>query len=218
MFRSKRQQEIVQSTEAKLAKMFEEFNAENHPEDDGRLVCETRCTMARIRSFSDFMFFLVMLAAVWCSEWLLTAIFAAIFLVLATAPHNMRIQYFNKRADKLEDSFGKLISADFTAEDRLVLTISSLPDEDGGDSESSAGASVALSDRNAEVVEIPYKSIGQAFECSHSFYLFPEPVDGKRLDAIICDKTLFICGTPMQLRDRLMRACGKRFKIRIKKA
>lgn len=236
MFRSKRQQEIVQSTEAKLAKMFEEFNAENHPEDDGRLVCETRCTMARIRSFSDFMylmkvrplqtacyygaavFFLVMLAAVWCSEWLLTAIFAAIFLVLATAPHNMRIQYFNKRADKLEESFGKLISADFTAEDRLVLTISSLPDEDGGDSESSAGASVALSDRNAEVVEIPYKSIGQAFECSHSFYLFPEPVDGKRLDAIICDKTLFICGTPMQLRDRLMRACGKRFKIRIKKA
>ena len=249
MFRSKRQQEIVQSTEAKLAKMFEEFNAENHPEDDGCLVCETRCTMARIRSFSDFMylmkvrplqtacyygaavFFLVMLAAVWCSEWLLTAIFAAIFLVLATAPHNMRIQYFNKRADKLEDSFGKLISADFTAEDRLVLTISSLPDEDGGDSESSAGAStlwlrhwwpagasVALSDRNAEVVEIPYKSIGQAFECSHSFYLFPEPVDGKRLDAIICDKTLFICGTPMQLRDRLMRACGKRFKIRIKKA
>ena len=105
-----------------------------------------------------------------------------------------------------------------SAEDRLVLTISSLPDEDGGDSESSAGASVALSDRNAEVVEIPYKSIGQAFECSHSFYLFPEPVDGKRLDAIICDKTLFICGTPMQLRDRLMRACGKRFKIRIKKA
>ena len=116
------------------------------------------------------------------------------------------------------DSFGKLISADFTAEDRIVLTISSLPDEDGEDAESSAGASAARSDRNAEVVEIPYKSIGQAFECSHSFYLFPEPVDGKKLDAIICDKTLFICGTPMQLRDRLMRVCGKRFKIRIKKA
>ena len=58
MFRSKRQQEIVQSSEAKLAKMFEEMNSENHPEDDGRLVCETRCTMARIRSFSDFMYLL----------------------------------------------------------------------------------------------------------------------------------------------------------------
>lgn len=236
MFRSKRQQEIVQSAEAKLAKMFEEINAENHPEDDGRLVCETRCTMARIRSFSDFMyllkvrplqtacyygaavFFLVMLAAAWCSEWLLMAIFAVIFLVLATAPHNMRIQYFNKRADKLEDSFGKLISADFTDSEKIVLTISSRPEEESSGEESSAGASAALGDKDAERLEIPYKSIAQAFECSHSFYLFPEPVDGRKLDAVICDKTLFICGTPMKLRDRLMRECGKRFKIKIKKA
>lgn len=236
MFRSKRQQEIVQSTEAKLAKMFEEINAENHPEDDGRLVCETRCTMARIRSFSDFMylmkvrplqtvcyygaavFFLLTLAAAWCSEWVLTGLFGVIFLVLATAPHNMRIQYFNKRADKLEESFGKLISADFTDEEKLVLTISSLPEEDRGDEESSAGASAALHDKDAEVLEIPYKSISQAFECSHSFYLFPEPVDGRKLNAVICDKTLFICGTPMQLRDRLMRTLGKRFRLKIKKA
>ncbi|MDY4588270.1 MAG: hypothetical protein SPD47_07460 [Oscillospiraceae bacterium] len=236
MFRSKRQQEIVQSSEAKLAKMFEEMNSENHPEDDGRLVCETRCTMARIRSFSDFMyllkvrplqtacyygaavFFLLTLAAAWCSEWLLTAIFAAVFLLLATAPHNMRIMYFNKRADKLEDSFGKLISADFTDDEKLVLTISSLPEEEKDVEESSAGASAALHDDNAEVLEIPYKSIAQAYECSHSFYLFPEPVNGKKLDAVICDKTLFICGTPMQLRDRLLRACGKRFRMKIKKA
>ncbi len=227
----------MQSTETKLAKMFEEMNAENHPEDDGRLVCETRCTMARIRSFSDFMylmkvrplqtacyygaavFFLVALAAAWCSEWLLLAIFAVIFIVLATAPHNMRIQYFNKRADKLEDSFGKLISADFTAEDKLVLTISSLPDDEREeDEESSAAHSAALHDETAEVLEIPYKNISLAYECSHSFYLFPEPVNGRKLDAVICDKTLFICGTPMKVRDRLIRACGKRFRIKIKKA
>lgn len=237
MFRSKRQQEIVQSAESKLAKMFEEMNAEIHPDDNGRLVCETRCTMARIRSFSDFMylmrvkplqtvcyygaavFFLLTLAALWCREWVLAVIFAAIFFVLASLPHNMRIQYFNKRADKLEESFGKLISADFTDEEKLTLTISSAPDEESGDDEeSSAGASAALHDAEAETIEIPYKSITQAFECSHSFYLFPEPVNGKRLDAVICDKTLFICGTPMQLRDRLIRSCGKRFKIKTKKA
>lgn len=235
MFRSKRQQEIVQSTEAKLTRMFEEFNAENHPEDDGRLVCETRCTMARIRSFSDFMylmkvrplqtacyygaavFFLLTLAGAWCREWLLMAVFAAIFVVLASAPHNMRIRYFNKRADKLEDSFGKLISADFTDEEKAVLTISSLPDEERGDEESSADGSAALRDDSAEVIEIPYKKLALAYECSHSFYLFPEEVDGRKLDAIICDKTRFICGTPMQLRDRLMRACGKRFKLKVKK-
>lgn len=50
MFRSKRQQEILESTESKLAKMFEEMNTEKRP-DNGRTVCETECTMARIRSF-----------------------------------------------------------------------------------------------------------------------------------------------------------------------
>ena len=55
MFRSKRQQEILESTESKLAKMFEEMNTEKRP-DNGRTVCETECTMARIRSFSDFMY------------------------------------------------------------------------------------------------------------------------------------------------------------------
>lgn len=240
MFKSKRQQEILESTEKKLARMFEEFNAEKNPGDSGRLVCETRCTMARIRSFSDFMylmkvrplqtacyygaavFFLLTLAAVWCSEWLLTAIFAVIFLILATAPHNMRIQYFNKRADKLEESFGKLISADFSGDESLILTVSSLPDEETGDAsgeqEARAGSSAALHDSSAEISEIPYSQIAAAFECSHSFYIFPERTDGKKPDAIICDKTQFICGTPMQLRDRLIRACGRRFKIKTKKA
>ena len=241
MFRSKRQQEILESTESKLAKMFEEMNSEKHP-DNGRLVCETECTMARIRSFSDFMYlmkvrplqtacyyaaavlFLLMLAAFWCTEWLLGVIFAVLFIVCATLPHNMRIQYFNKRADKLENSFGKAISVDFSRDDRLVLTISS-PDEaemDGASvperEEISARVSEALRDKNARVVEIPYKNIYRAYECSHSFYLFPVMDEGEKLDAIICDKTQFICGTPMQARDRLARGCGKRFKIKVKKA
>ena len=34
MFRSKRQQEILESTESKLAKMFEEMNTEKRPEPE----------------------------------------------------------------------------------------------------------------------------------------------------------------------------------------
>lgn len=242
MFRSKRQQEILESTEAKLAKMFEEMNTEKRP-DNGRVVCETECTMARIRSFSDFMYlmkvrplqtacyyaaavlFLLMLAAFWCTEWLLGAVFAVIFIVCATLPHNMRIQYFNKRADKLENSFGKVIGVDLSAEDKLVLTISSPDSADRAGTavpereEASARVSEALHDKNARVVEIPYKDIYKAYECSHSFYIFPM-IENKedRLDAVICDKTQFICGTPMQARDRLARGCGKRFRIKVKKA
>lgn len=72
--------------------------------------------------------FLLMLAAFWCTEWLLGAVFAVLFLVCATLPHNMRIQYFNKRADKLENSFGKVVSVDLSEEDNLTLTISA-PDQ-----------------------------------------------------------------------------------------
>ncbi len=231
----------MESTESKLAKMFEEMNSEKHP-DNGRLVCETECTMARIRSFLDFMYlmkvrplqtacyyaaavlFLLMLAAFWCTEWLLGAVFAVLFIVCATLPHNMRIQYFNKRADKLENSFGKVISADFSGGDSIVLTISSpeSAEPDGAAvperGEVSARVSEALRDKNARVIEIPYKNIYRAYECSHSFYLFPDMDEGEKLDAIICDKTQFICGTPMQARDRLARGCGKRFKIKVKKA
>lgn len=241
MFRSKRQQEILESTESKLTRMLGELNAEKRPED-GRLVCETECTMARIRSFSDFMYlmkvrplqtacyyaaavlFLLMLAAFWCTEWLLGAVFAVLFIVCATLPHNMRIQYFNKRADKLENSFGRIFSADLSGDDSIVLTISS-PDEaqpdgaavpEGG--EQRARVSEAFRDRNAKTVEIPYKNIWRAYECSHSFYLFPVMENGENLDALILDKTQFICGTPMQARDRLTRGCGKRFRIKVKKA
>lgn len=242
MFRSKRQQEILESTEAKLARVFEEFNAEKNPGDDGRVVCETECTMARIRAFSDFMylmkvrplqtacyygaavFFLLTLAAAWCTEWVLTAVFGVIFIVLATAPHNMRIQYFNKRADRLEDSFGRVINADFTDEDAIRLTISSPADAEYDrpapveGEESAARSSDAARDRNAKVLEIPYKEIYLAYECSHSFYIFPEKKDENIPETIICDKTQFLCGTPMTLRDRLARGCGKHFKIKVKKA
>lgn len=241
MFKSKRQKEILESRESKLTRMFEEFNAEKRP-DDGRLVCETQCTMARIRAFSDFMYlmkvrplqtacyygaavvFLLMLAAFWCSEWLLGGIFGVIFIILATLPHNMRIQYFNKRADKLENSFGRIINADFSGEESVVLTISApLEAEPDGAKppereEASARSSEAFHDKNATILEIPYKKIYLAYECSHSFYLFPEGEGKDKLDTIICDKTQFLCGTPMQLRDRLARGCGKRFKIKTKKA
>lgn len=237
MAKSKRQQEILQSTEEKLTKIFEEFNAEKSGAPDGRLVCETQCTMARIRSFSDFMylirvkplqtmayygaavFFLLTLAAVWCFEWLLTAVFAVIFLILASMPHFLRIRYFNRTADNMEDSYNKIINADFTAEDRIILTISGGGKKRDFKEESRAEGSSVLSDSAAETREIPYKAIAAAFECSHSFYLFPDTAGrNAKSDPIICDKTQFLCGTPMQLRDKLIRTCGKRFKIKVKKA
>lgn len=240
MFISRKSKNMGESTEAKLARMLGEFNDEKRS-DDGRLVCETQCNMARIRSFSDFMFlmrvrplqtacyygaavvFLLMLAAFWCSEWLLGVIFAVIFLVLATLPHNLRIQYFNRRADTLEDTFGCMVSADFTADERLVLTISSPEnaDIDGAvperTEERQAAGSLTLHDRNAKQFIVPYKNIRIAYECSHSFYIFPDGEDKELPTAVICDKTQFVCGTPMQLRDRLARCCGKRFKIKVKK-
>ena len=74
-----------ESTEAKLARMLGEFNDEKRP-DDGRLVCETQCNMARIRSFSDFMFLMKVRP-------LQTACYygAAVFFLLAFKP--ARIQH-----------------------------------------------------------------------------------------------------------------------------
>ncbi|MDE6727478.1 MAG: hypothetical protein K2J80_06010, partial [Oscillospiraceae bacterium] len=62
-----------------------------------------------------------------------------------------------------------------------------------------------------KTVEFAYKSITLAVECEHSFYLFPE-----KAETIICDKTLFLAGTPMGLRDHLARKIGKKFKIKTK--
>ena len=44
------------STEAKLAQMLSEMNESKRGGDAGKLVCETECTMARIRSYSDFLY------------------------------------------------------------------------------------------------------------------------------------------------------------------
>ena len=46
------------STEAKLAQMLSEMNESKRGGDAGKLVCETECTMARIRSYSDFLYIL----------------------------------------------------------------------------------------------------------------------------------------------------------------
>lgn len=212
----KNKKELLQTREEKLANLFVEMNAERHP-DNGKLIVETECTMARIRAYSDFLyalkikplqtvcyyaagfFFLLTASAVWTREWILTAVFGVIFLILATLPHNMKIWYFNKNADSLENSYGKILNVEF-ADEKLILR--ELPPKD-------PDSSVP---REAEKqTEFPYKSITLAVECEHSFYLFPE-----KAEALICDKTLFLAGTPMALRDHLARKLGKRFKIKTK--
>lgn len=212
----KNKKELLQTREEKLANLLVEMNADRYP-DNGKLIVETECTMARIRAYSDFLyalkmkpiqtvsyyaagfFFLLTGSAIWTREWLLTVIFAVIFLVLATLPHNMKIWYFNKNADSLEQSYGKIQNVEFAA-DRLILR--ELPPKDPDSS----------APRKAEQTsEFLYKNITLAVECAHSFYLFPE-----KAEAIICDKTLFLAGTPMGLRDHLARKIGKKFKIKTK--
>ncbi len=246
--RIKSKEEITESKEAKLTKMFAEMNSVKEGSRRDKLVCETECTMARIRSLSDFLylmrvkplqtlcyygaaaFFLLTMAAVWCTVgkdfddprnvWYLIIIFGIIFFVLATLPRNMRISYFNKQADEMEESYGKIINAEFT-DDRVILSVSrSIPSEQELDEEGNAVArrsALAKDEASTIVTEIPYKNIVTAFECSHSFYLFPVDEEKKGMDTVICDKTQFLCGTPMELRDRLARGCGKRFRIKVKK-
>lgn len=247
--RIRSKEEITESKESKLTRMFEEMNASREGGKSEKLVCETECTMARIRSLSDFLylirvkplqtlcyygaavFFLLTLAALWCSigigmddprnVWYLVVIFAVIFFVLATLPHNMRISYFNKQADKLEKSYGKVINAEFTEEDIILTVSTAIHNEQTVDEEGNATArrsAVSKDEESTTVTNIPYKNVVQAIECSHSFYIFPVDDEKKSMDTVICDKTQFLCGTPMALRDRLARGCGRRFKIKVKKA
>lgn len=231
-----RKKEMLQSTEQKLTKLLAELNADSR-EETGTPVCETECTMARIRAYSDFLyllrvkpfqtfcyyaaafFFLIMLSAVWCSEWGLTAVFGVIFLIFATLPHNMRIHYFNKQADTLEGYYNKIINADFGDEEIQLTVTTAVPQKQqvDADGESIARTSAITEDTDAVRTSIPYKNIAQAVECAHSFYLFPVDENGKSTETIICDKTQFLRGTPMQLRDILARKCGKHFKIKVKK-
>ena len=227
---------MLQSTEQKLTKLLAELNADSR-EETGTPVCETECTMARIRAYSDFLyllrvkpfqtfcyyaaafFFFIMLSAVWCSEWGLTAVFGVIFLIFATLPHNMRIHYFNKQADALEGYYNKIINADFGDEEIQLTVTTAVPQKQqvDADGESIARTSAITEDTDAVRTSIPYKNIAQAVECAHSFYLFPVDENGKSTETIICDKTQFLRGTPMQLRDILARKCGKHFKIKVKK-
>lgn len=212
----KNKKELLQSREEKLANLFTEMNAERH-NDNGKLIVETECTMARIRAYSDFLyalrikpiqtmcyyaagfFFLLTGSAIWTRELVLTIIFGVIFLVFATLPHNMKIWYFNKNADSMQQSYDKIQNVEF-ADDMIILR-ETLPK----DPESKAPREFE------KTVEFPYKSITLAVECAHSFYIFPE-----KAETIICDKTLFLAGTPMALRDHLARKIGKKFKIKTK--
>ncbi|MGN1119099.1 MAG: hypothetical protein ACI4Q4_02000 [Oscillospiraceae bacterium] len=237
---SKKKKEKIQSAEAKLTQLLSDINSDSR-ENSGRLICETECTMARIRSYSDFLyelrvkpvqtlcyygavvFFLLAAGAAWCREWVLTLIFGVICLVLATLPHNLRIQHFNKQADRMENSYNKTMNVEFT--DSAVVVNSSEAvrkkqeiDENGSPLPRRSAVQNPQDSRETLHVEIPYERIVQAAECSHSFYLFPVDENKRSMETIICDKTQFLCGTPMQLRDMLARKCGKRFRIKTKKA
>lgn len=212
----RKKKEFLQTREQKLASLLTEMNADSRP-DDGSPICETECTMARIRAFSDFLYRMKMkpwqtlcyyaagftllldVSAVWTREWLLTAVFTALLLIFATLPHNLRIWYFNKNADSLENSYGKIFNAEF-ADEKIVLRV--LPPRDPD----------RKAPREAEATsEIPYESVLYAAECAHSFYIFIE-----RSETVICDKTQFLRGTPMGLRDFLARKIGKKLKIKNK--
>lgn len=232
-----RKMEALRTTEEKLTKLLSEMNEEKKGGESNRLVCETECTMARIRSYSDFMYLLrvkplqtacyyaavvmllLLIAALFCSEWLLAVIFGVLMLIFATAPHNMRIRYFNRNADSMERSYGHIINAEF-ADDGILLTITKAPLHEGERDENGdavARRSVVRDDSDAKRISVAYGNIGLAIECSHSFYLFPFDENKKRMETLICDKTQFLCGTPMQMRDMLARKCGKNFKIKTKK-
>lgn len=225
------------STEARLAQMLSEMNESKYGSGAGKLVCETECTMARIRSYSDFLyilrvrplqtvcyyaagvFLLLALSALWCREWLLAVIFAVIFVIFATLPHNMRIQYFNRRADEMEQSYGKVINAEFGEEISLKITKAPPHTSELDENGESTTRRTALPADPSEIIEItlPYDRVSLAVECSHSFYIFPVDEEKRAMETVICDKTQFLSGTPMELRDILARKCGKRFKIKTKK-
>lgn len=209
---------LLETSEQKLAALLGEMNAEKRVSSD-KLICETEISMARIQSYSNFMyalkmkplqtfcyyaagFFLLLTgSAIWTREWILTAIFGIIFVIFATLPYNMRLHYFNKNADVLEDMFGVDLNIEFAAE-KLIVTQKPPSDPENAD-ENEPRAS-------EKTAEFSYESL-TAVECTHSFYIFPE-----KSETLICDKTLFLCGTPMGLRDHLARKLGRKFKIKTK--
>lgn len=233
----KKTKEKVDSAEAKLTKLLSEMSGDKNSTD--RLVCETECTMARIRSLSDFLYimqvkpfqticyyaaavlFLLMIAALFCSEWLLAAIFLVICLLCAFTPHNLRLGHFNRTADSMEQSYGKVINADFGKDEISLTIITPAPEEkpQGEEHQYTARRSAYDGALNIAKTAVPYKEISAAYEISHSFYIFSaDEKNRKRRETIICDKTQMLCGTPMELRSLLAAKCGRRFKIKTKKA
>ena len=206
---------ILQTSEQKLAALLGEMNAEKRV-DNGKLICETEISLARIQAYSDFMyalkmkpwqtfcyyaagfFFLLTGSAIWTREWVLTAIFAVLFFVFASLPSNMRTRYFNRNADVLDSMTDVALNVEFAPEKLIVTQYEPRKPDDNTPREPQKTA------------EFPYEAL-TAVECSHSFYIFPE-----KSETLICDKTLFLCGTPMALRDHLARKLGKKFRIKTK--
>lgn len=233
----KKNKEKTASAEQKLTRLLSEISGENNRSD--KLVCETECTMARIRSLSDFLyimrvkplqtlcyyaaavFFLLMIAALFCSEWVLAAIFIVLCLLCGFAPHNMRLGHFNRTADRMEGSYGKVINADFGKDEIALRIITPAPETppEGEEHQYAARRSAADGALNIAEQTIPYKEITAAYEISHSFYIFSADEKTRRSrEVLICDKTQMLCGTPMELRNLLAAKCGRRFKIKTKKA
>lgn len=214
----KNKKEFLKTREEKLLELLGEMNSDSRP-DDGRIICETEITMARVKAYSDFMyalkmkpwqtasyyaaafFFLLTGSAIWTREWVLAVIFALIFVILATLPHNMRIHYFNKNADALDERSGKDLNIEFADEKLIISEFTPRPPESADDKTPRTPESMA---------ELTYDKL-TAVECVHSFYIFPE-----NAPALICDKTEFLCGTPMGLRDHLARKLGRKLKIKTK--
>lgn len=214
----KNKKELLKTREEKLLELLGEMNSDSRP-DDGRIICETEITMARVKAYSDFMyalkmkpwqtasyyaaafFFLLTASAVWTREWVLTVIFALLFVMLASLPHNMRTRYFLKNADALDERAGKDLNIEF-GDDKLIISEFTPRSPEKADDKTP---------REPESTsELPYDKLTAA-ECVHSFYIFPE-----NAPALICDKTEFLCGTPMGLRDHLARKLGRKLKIKTK--
>ena len=210
---------LLQTSEQKLTALLGEMNAEKRTDSSGKLICETGISLARIQAYSDFMyalkmkpwqtvcyyaagfFFLLTGSAIWTREWVLTAIFAVLFFVFASLPGNMRTRYFNKNADILESLTDIDLNVEFAFEKIIVTQFEPREPEKADDN---------TPREPQKTEEFSYEGL-TAVECSHSFYIFPE-----KSPTLICDKTLFLAGTPMALRDHLARKLGRRFKIKTK--
>lgn len=68
----KNKKELLKTREEKLLELLGEMNSDSRP-DDGRIICETEITMARVKAYSDFMYALKM------KPWQTASYYAAAF-------------------------------------------------------------------------------------------------------------------------------------------